>query len=316
MAYQSTSWETSLPNNVEIIEVGPRDGFQILPDFIDTCDKIRVIETLIDSGIQRIEVTSFVHPKVVPQMRDASEVLRGLHRKSCQRLAMIPNLKGAERALEAGVDMLNLVVSASESHNRNNLRMSIGESLTGIRPIVELAGRENIPVRTSISTAFGCPFEGEVPFERVIHICTYLVECGCTELNLCDTTGMANPLQVARFAELLLEKFSNTHLVFHFHNSRGFGAANLLAALQKGITSFETSLGGLGGCPFAPGAAGNLCTEDMVYMLHEMGIETGINLPTLLEAVREAEKVLRLEFPGQLIKAGLGSDLHPVANIY
>jgi hydroxymethylglutaryl-CoA lyase len=312
MQYRSTAWESMLPKHVEIIEVGPRDGFQILTDFIETSDKIRVIESVIAAGLQRIEVTSFVHPKAVPQMRDAAEVLRGLQRGGCQCIAMTPNLKGAERALEAGADMLNLVLSASESHNRSNLRMSIAESLANVPAIIALARGKNVPVRASISTAFGCPFEGDVPQERLLDICRRLVGCGCEELNLCDTTGMANPLQVARTAEVLLAELSNTRLVFHFHNTRGAGAANLLSALQNGITSFETSLGGLGGCPFAPGASGNISTEDMVYMLQEMGIQTGINLPILLAAVRDAEKMLRIAFPGQLIKAGPACDLHPL----
>ncbi len=311
MQARFTGWEALLPERVELIEVGPRDGFQILPNFIATSDKIRVIESLIASGLQRMEVTSFVHPRVVPQMRDAKEVLHGLHRSGCQCIAMTPNLLGAERALEAGADMLNLVVSASESHNRSNLRMSIAESLAGFSAIIELARQVNIPVRASVSTAFGCPFEGVVPLERLLELCQSLVGCGCGELNLCDTTGLANPAQVARVADAVLNAFPATHLVFHFHNTRGAGAANLLAALQNGITAFEASFGGLGGCPFAPHASGNICTEDMAYMLQEMGLKTGINLPALLEAVRTAEKILDMQFPGQLIKAGLGQDLQP-----
>jgi len=305
-------WESLLPQRVEIIEVGPRDGFQILPAFIETADKIRIIESLIRAGIRRMEVTSFVHPKVVPQMRDAGEVMRGIQRAGCQCFAMTPNAKGAERAIEAGSDMLNLIISASESHNRSNVRMSVDESLAGFPAVMELARQAGTPVRASVATAFGCPFEGEVPIGRVLYVCRRLVEMGCVELNLCDTTGMTNPRHVARVAEAVRREFPNVGIAMHFHNTRGAGAANLLAAAQNGITSFEASFGGLGGCPFAPGATGNVCTEDMVHMLQEMGIETGIDLPALIEAVRAAEKLLGMTFTGQLIKAGRSCELHPL----
>jgi len=299
-----------LPERVEIIEVGPRDGFQILPDFIETPDKIRVIDSLIEAGIQRMEVTSFVHPKFVPQMRDAADVMRGIKRGGCQCFAMAPNLKGAERAIEAGADMLNLVVSASDSHNRSNVRRSVDESLAAFPGVVELAVQAKIPVRASLATVFGCPFEGDVPIERVLHVCQRFVDMGCVELNLCDTTGMANPKQVAAVAQRVLNEFPGVGIVLHFHNTRGAGTANLLASMQVGITSFEASFGGLGGCPFAPGATGNVCTEDLVHMLHGMGIDTGINLAALLSAVRDAERILGMAFPGQVIRAGRTCDLH------
>ena len=305
-------WDAMLPERLEIIEVGPRDGFQILPDFIETSDKVRIIESLIRSGIRRMEVTSFVHPKVVPQMRDAAEVVRGIQRSGCQCFAMTPNLKGADRAIEAGIDMLNLVVSTSESHNRSNLNRSIDESLEGFPPVVALAEQVSIPVRGSLSTVFGCPFEGEVPLSMVLYVCRRLVDMGCVELNLCDTTGVANPKQVAHMSGVVRREFPATNIVMHFHNTRGAGSANLLAAAQTGIISFEASFGGLGGCPFAPHAAGNVCTEDMVHMLHEMGVETGIDLPRLVEAVRQAEKTLEMTFPGGVIKAGRTCELHPL----
>jgi hydroxymethylglutaryl-CoA lyase len=304
------AWEAMLPRRVEIIEVGPRDGFQILPDFIATSDKIRVIESLIGAGIRRMEVTSFVHPEAMPQMRDAAEVVGGIRRGGCQCFAMTPNLKGAEWAIEAGVDMLNLVVSASESHNRSNVRRSVDESLAGFSVVLELAAQAGIPVRASVATVFGCPFEGDVPIERVLYVGRRLVDMGCVELNLCDTTGMANPMQVARVARRVLREFDGTGITMHFHNTRGAGAANLLAAMQNGITSFEASFGGLGGCPFAPGASGNVCTEDMVHMLHEMGVDSRIDLPALLAAVRDAETILDMTFPGQVIKVGRSCDLH------
>jgi hydroxymethylglutaryl-CoA lyase len=312
MEPSSTPWEALLPSAVEIIEVGPRDGFQNLPNFIPTADKVRIINALIRAGIRRMEVTSFVHPKAVPQMRDAAEVLQGITRNGCQCFAMAPNLRGAERAIEAGADMLNLVVSASDAHNRSNVRMDVEESLAGFPPVLALAREAGVPVRASIATVFGCPFSGEVPLTRVIGVGQRLVEMGCVELNLCDTTGMANPRQVARVAQAVRAAFPATRLTMHFHNTRGAGAANLLAALQNGITSFEASFGGLGGCPFAPGATGNVCTEDMVHMLHEMGIATGIDLPALLAAVQEAEPLLHVPLSGQVIRAGRTCDLHPL----
>ncbi len=314
METSSFDWERMLPARVEMIEVGPRDGFQILPGWIETADKVHIVESLIAAGVRRMEATSFVHPKAVPQMRDAAEVLRQVRRGGCQCFAMAPNLKGAERAIEAGADMLNLVVSASEAHNRSNVRMSVDESLAGFPPMVELARQAGVTVRASIATVFGCPFEGDVPLERVIAVGRRLVEIGCVELNLCDTTGMANPRQVARVARRALAEFDGAAISMHFHNTRGAGAANLLAALQNGITSFEASFGGLGGCPFAPDATGNVCTEDIVHMLHEMGVDTGIDLPALVAAVRQAEQILGLTFPGQVIKAGRSCELHPVDN--
>jgi hydroxymethylglutaryl-CoA lyase len=308
----SLTWEHALPEEVEIIEVGPRDGFQILPDFIETALKVEIIESLIWAGVQRIEVTSFVHPRAVPQMRDAEEVLPALRRNGCQCFAMVPNRIGAERALEAGADMLNLVVSASESHNQSNVRRSIDDSLDGFRAVFDLARRRGVPVRASIATVFGCPFEGGVPIENVLRVCHVLVAMGCVELNLCDTTGMANPRQVAQVSRHVLEEFGDTSIAMHFHSTRGAGMANLLSAMQNGVTSFETSFGGLGGCPFAPGAAGNVCTEDAVHMLHEMGIATRIDLPRLLQAVRQAERLLDITLPGQVIKAGRRCDLHPL----
>jgi hydroxymethylglutaryl-CoA lyase len=225
---------------------------------------------------------------------------------------MVPNLVGADRALEAGAEMLNLVVSASESHNRTNVRRSVDDSLRSFESVFDLAQRKQVPVRASIATVFGCPFEGDVPIDNVLRVGRELVDKGCVELNLCDTTGMANPRQVARVARRVLEEFGDTGIAMHFHNTRGAGMANLLSAMHNGVRSFETSFGGLGGCPFAPGAAGNVCTEDTVHMLHEMGIATGIDLPRLLDAVRLAQRILSVTLTGQVIKAGRSCDLHPL----
>jgi len=312
MVTQGLDWEALLPEHVEIVEVGPRDGFQNLSKFIETPDKIRIVHELIAVGIPRIEVTSFVHPKAVPQMRDAEEVLNGVRGFLDRCLVLVPNVRGAERAIAAGATMLDLVISASESHNRSNLRMTVEESLEQIARIAELARQSGVRARASLSTAFGCPYEGVVPEERVLYIARRLVELGCVELNLCDTTGMANPLQVARLARRMRENFPQTNIAMHFHNTRGAGLANILAALLSGITTFETSLGGLGGCPFAPGASGNVCTEDVVHMLHEMGIATGIDLAALVQVVREEERRLDLPLVGQVIRAGRSCELHPL----
>jgi hydroxymethylglutaryl-CoA lyase len=311
MELTTSTRNNMLPDRVVMVEVGPRDGFQILDQFIETDDKIRIINALIQSGIRRMEATSFMSPKAVPQMRDASEVLGSIRRSGCQCFAMVPNLKGAERAIAAGADMLNLIISASESHNRSNIRKSIDESLSGYPAVVALAQSAGVPVRGSIATTFGCPFEGTVPVDRVLYVGRRLVEMGCVELCLADTTGMANPNQVAQIARRALVEFPHTNLAMHFHNTRGTGAANVLAAIQNGIYTLEASFGGLGGCPFAPGATGNVCTEDIVHMLQEMDIATGIDLPMLLKAVREAEGILAMTFPGQVIKAGRTCDLHP-----
>jgi len=312
MGSGSSSWVDSVPATVEIIEVGPRDGFQNLPDFIETEVKIRLIDALIDTGISRMEVSSFVHPKAVPQMRDASDVLGSTSRDGCQCFAMVPNMVGAERAIEAGADMLNLIVSASEAHNRSNVRRSVAASFAGFEEICGLAEAEGVPVRASIATSFGCPFEGDVPVERVIDVGRQLIGLGCTELNLCDTTGMANPRQVSEVARRVLKAFEGTRVVMHFHNTRGAGMANLLAALQAGVRAFEASFGGLGGCPFAPGAAGNVSTEDATHMLHEMGIATGIDLTRLLTVVRDAESAVRAPFTSHVLRAGECSELHPL----
>jgi hydroxymethylglutaryl-CoA lyase len=307
-----SGWELTLPEAVEIIEVGPRDGFQILPEIVDTALKIQVIRSLVEAGIRRMEVASFVHPKAVPQMHDAAEVVQAIRDAECECFAMVPNLIGAERALEAGIEMLNLVVSASESHNLSNVRRGIGGSLDGFVPVLELAEHEGASVRASIATVFGCPFEGEVPIEKVLDVGRRLRDMGCVELNLCDTTGMANPRQVAHIARRVKDVFRDTKIAMHFHNTRGAGMANLLAAMQNGISSYETAFGGLGGCPFAPGAAGNVCTEDVVHMVHEMGIATDIDLKRLIDAVRHAERELGLNLSGQVIRAGRSCDLHPL----
>lgn len=307
-----SSWTSALPSAVEMVEVGPRDGLQIIQEFVPTEKKIELVDALFASGIRRIEVTSFVHPKFVPQLKDAAEVLARIKRDGRVCMAMVPNMKGAERAVEAQVDMLDVIVSASESHNRSNVRRSIDESLEGFVPIFNLAKEAGVSVRASLATSFGCPFEGDVPVSQVLSVSRRLLELGVMEIALCDTTGMANPVQVSKVVSACLEEMPDLQWVAHFHNTRGAGSANLLVALMEGVTIFDASIAGLGGCPFAPGATGNVPTEDMVHMLHEMGIETGIDLPALISTARLSEEIIGEVLPGQVMKAGRTCDLHPV----
>ena len=306
------SWISNLPSTVEMVEVGPRDGLQIIQEFVPTEKKVELIDALIAAGIRRMEVTSFVHPRFVPQLRDAAEVLAGINRNVCVCMAMVPNMKGAERAVDAQVDMLDVIVSASESHNRSNVRRSIDESLEGFVPIFDLAREAGVSVRASLATSFGCPFEGDVPVSQVLRVCHRLQELGVMEIALCDTTGMANPVQVSKVVRACLDEMPGLQWVAHFHNTRGAGSANLVVALAEGITIFDASIAGLGGCPFAPGATGNVPTEDMVHMLHEMGIETGIGLPALITTARIWEEAIGEVLPGQVMKAGRTCDLHPL----
>jgi hydroxymethylglutaryl-CoA lyase len=306
------NWTSRLPPTVEMVEVGPRDGLQIIQDFVPTKKKIALVNSLFAAGIRRMEVTSFVHPKLVPQLKDAAEVLAGIDRDDRVCMAMVPNMKGAERAVEAQVDMLDVIVSASESHNRSNVRRSIDESLEGFGPIFELAKDAHTSVRASLATSFGCPFEGDVPVDQVLRVCERLHELGVMEVALCDTTGMANPVQVSKVVRACLDQIPEIQWAAHFHNTRGAGSANLLTALMEGITTFDASIAGLGGCPFAPGATGNVPTEDMVHMLHEMGVLTGVELPALIGAAQFAEEIIGEVLPGQVMKAGRTCDLHPV----
>jgi hydroxymethylglutaryl-CoA lyase len=306
------SWISRLPSTVEMVEVGPRDGLQIVQEFVPTEKKIELVDSLFAAGIGRMEVTSFVHPKFVPQLKDAADVLAGINREGRVCMAMVPNMKGAERAVEAQADMLDVIVSASESHNRSNVRRSIDESLEGFVPIFDLAREAGVSVRASLATSFGCPFEGDVPVDQVLRVCQRLQELGVMEVALCDTTGMANPVQVSKVVRACLDEMPGIQWAAHFHNTRGAGSANLLAALMEGITIFDASIAGLGGCPFAPGATGNVPTEDIVHMLHEMGVETGIDLPALIATAELAEETVGEVLPGQVMKAGRTCDLHPL----
>ncbi|MBI4638512.1 MAG: hydroxymethylglutaryl-CoA lyase [Candidatus Rokubacteria bacterium] len=302
-----------MPERVTICEVGTRDGFQIEPDFIPTELKIEVVNLLSDAGVPRIEVTSFVHPKVVPQLRDAEEVMTGIRRRPGTRYAaLVPNDKGAARAVDAGVDAIHTVVSASESHNLANVNMTIAESIEKLRAVMQIAARARVPVGCGISTSFGCPFEGEVPLARLESVVARLVDLGAHAIGLADTTGMANPRQVARALERLMPRFPGVDWVLHTHDTRAMAIPNILAAMACGVTSFDASIGGLGGCPFAPGASGNVCSEDLVHCLHAMGVETGIDLDGLIATSRRVQAILGRTLPGQIVKAGKWDRRYPL----
>jgi hydroxymethylglutaryl-CoA lyase len=293
--------------HVRIREVGPRDGFQNEPEVIATDDKVRLIGMLAASGLRRLEVTSFVRPDVIPQLADAEQVLQRIERPDdVSYSVLVPNERGLERAfpLRDRFDEINLFLSASETHNRKNVNRSIAESLEGLRRVVERARAEDLRCEGVISVSFGCPFEGEVPQDRVFAIAESLAEAGCEEVSFGDTTGMANPRQVGEFFAAAGERLPGVELTAHFHNTRGQGLANVLAALSAGVESFESAFGELGGSPVSPGATGNISTEDLVSMLHEMGIETGIDLGTLLDASRAAQELLGRPLGAHVLRAG------------
>ncbi|HEX6553129.1 MAG TPA: hydroxymethylglutaryl-CoA lyase [Ktedonobacteraceae bacterium] len=307
-----------LPKNVQVTDVVTRDGFQNEDCIVSTQDKLRVIDGLVRAGVTSIEVTSFVHPAVVPQLADASELVACLpHHQGVTYSALVPNIKGARRALDAGVSELHLVVSASESHNRANLNRSVRESLAGLAEVCSYVCRANpqAVLIASISTAFHCPFEGRTPLERVRWIVEELVAMGMCQVNLADTDGAANPFQVAQTIALLKERFPQVTWSLHLHNTRDMGLANALAGLQAGVTRFDASLGGIGGCPFVPGATGNISTEDLVHMLHEMGIETGIDLDVLLEEGRKLSGIVGHELASQVARAGTSASLHAYVGV-
>jgi hydroxymethylglutaryl-CoA lyase len=298
----------ALPTSVRIREVGPRDGFQNEPEVIDTYDKVRLIDQLGRTGLRRIEVTSFVRPDVIPQLHDAAAVLEAIELPDDVSVSvLIPNERGLERALEHRdrIHEVNVFLSASETHNRKNVNRSIAESLAGVSRVLERARAEGLRCEGVISTSFGCPYEGFVDPDRVAEIARALVDAGAQEVGFGDTTGMANPRQVAE----LFPRWRNAlgdevELTAHFHNTRGQGLANVVAALGAGVDSFESSFGELGGCPVPPGAAGNVATEDLVSMLEEMGIATGVDLPALIVASGMAADVLGRPLGSHVLVAG------------
>ncbi len=293
-----------LPQRVFIHEVAPRDGLQIEACFVPTARKIALIDELSRTGLAKVEATSFSSPKSIPSLADAQEVMASITRvPGVEYAVLVPNARGCERALAQHVDEINLVLSASDSHGRANLRMTADESLSHFPAMLKLAhGKAQINV--SVSTAFGCPFEGEVPAARLFDLITTIAGLGIGRITLCDTTGMANPLQVERIFAQALRAWPEIRFTAHFHDTRGMGLANALAALRVGVVHFDASLGGLGGCPFAPGASGNICTEDLVHMFQAMGIATGVDLAGLLRAAASLPGLLAHDVPSHLLKAG------------
>src|SRR4051794_7115684 len=296
-----------MAEQVKVREVGPRDGFQNEPEVIATADKVRLIDMLARTGLRRLEVTSFVRADVIPQLADAREVLQQIDVPDGVALSvLIPNERGLDNALELRERFheVNLFLSASETHNRRNVNRSVEESLSGIERVVARAREEGLRCEGVISTSFGCPYEGHVPPERVFEIAGRLAAAGCEEVAFGDTTGMANPMQVREFFAAAFERLQGVELTAHFHNTRGQGLANALAALDVGVRLFESSFGELGGCPVPAGATGNVATEDLVSMLHEMGYDTGIDLEKLLEASRAVREVLGRPLTSHLLPAG------------
>ena len=292
-------------------EVATRDGFQIEPGFIPTDDKIALVDALSECGYAKIEVTSFTSPKAIPMLRDAEEVMGRIRRvPGVEYTVLVPNLRGAERALESRADELNLVMSVSATHNLANLRMPREKSFAALLDVIRhVDGRT--PINVSLSCSFGCPMEGDVAQDEILRWSDRFAGLGVRGLSICDTTGMAHPAQVSRMVEALQQRFAELQLTLHFHNTRGMGLANVLAAVQGGIERFDGSLGGLGGCPYAPGASGNVTSEDAIHMLDAMGYDTGMDIPKLLDLARQMSHIVGHDVPGQVAKAGRISDLHP-----
>ena len=293
-------------------EVATRDGFQAEGAFVPTQEKIALLNALSRVGFAKIEVTAFVSARAIPALRDASVVLREIERRPGVRYtALVPNVRGAQGAIEAKADELNLVMSASESHNLSNLRMTRDQSFDALRDVARLAREAGVPVNVSLSCAFGCPMEGDVGVQTVMYWSQrFIDELQVGGVTLCDTTGMAYPPQVAALTRAFLARWPSAELTLHFHNTRGMGLANVLAAIDAGATRFDASLGGIGGCPYAPGASGNVCSEDIVHALEWIGYSTGIDLDALLAASKRLPALLGHETPSQLAKAGQRLDLH------
>ena len=295
---------SELPDRISLREVGPRDGLQN-EDPVPMEGKVALIDALSATGLERIEVVSFVHPRAIPQMADADEVWSRITRNPDLRYsALVPNLRGAERALAAGLIEVEVVVSASDTHNRRNINRSTEESLAEIPAIVDLAHGRGGTLQVIVSTAWGCPYEGDVPVSRVLHVVAGAAEAGADSVAYGDTTGMATPTRVTRLVGETRSAYPDLPVGLHFHNTRGTGLANVYAALQLGVDDFDAAVGGLGGCPYAPGASGNIATEELVHMLEDMGVATGVDLEALIEVAAQAERLVGRELPSQVLRAG------------
>ena len=302
---------TALPGAVEVNEVGPRDGFQAEDEFIPTGRKVEIIDALSRTGVTAIQVTSVVHPKAVPQLVDAEEVMARIERVPGVRYTvLVPNLRGAERAVPMNADGWELMLSVTDSHSRSNANRSTEEALKGMEPVVALARESGVEVTGSMATALGCPFEGKVPFERVLYVAEAYRAMGVSHISVADTVGVADPRLVFETMSGLKESLPDVALRLHLHNTRGMALANVVAALHAGVTEFDSALGGLGGCPFAPGASGNVSTEDLVHMLDLMGIRSGVDLDAVLAVSREVKKIAGHPLESAVARAGKSSDLH------
>jgi hydroxymethylglutaryl-CoA lyase len=303
---------TDLPPSISLREVGPRDGLQNEAP-VPTEAKVELIDALSRTGVRRIEAVSFVHPKAIPQMADADEVWRRIDRSDGIRYsALVPNLRGAERALEAGVGEIEVVVSAGDTHNRKNVNRSTEESLDDIAALIERVHDAGRTVQVIVSTAWGCPYEGDVPAERVLSVADRAVRDGADGISFGDTTGMATPSRVRRLVGEMRTAYPDVALNLHFHNTRGTGLANVLTALELGVSDFDASVGGLGGCPYAPGATGNVATEELVHMVEDMGVDTGVDLDALLDVAATAERIVGRTLPSQVLRAGPRSRRTPL----
>jgi hydroxymethylglutaryl-CoA lyase len=295
---------TDLPSRISIREVGPRDGLQN-EDPVPTAAKIELIDRLSETGVERIEAVSFVRPSAIPQMADAAQVWDGIARSPSVRYsALVPNLRGAGLALGAGVAEIEAVVSASDTHNRKNVNRGTERSLDDIAQIIDSAHQGGASCQVIVSTAWGCPFEGDVPVERVLWVAGRAVADGADSISFGDTTGMATPGRVTALVGAFRSAYPDVPLNLHFHNTRGAGLANVLTALQLGVADFDASVGGLGGCPYAPGATGNIATEELIYLTEDMGIATGIDLEAMIAAAADAEQIVGRTLPSQVLRAG------------
>ena len=295
---------TDLPARISLREVGPRDGLQN-EDPVPTAAKVELINTLARTGVSRIEAVSYVRPEAIPQMADADQVWHGITRSPAVRYsALAPNLRGARRALDAGFTEVEVVVSASDTHNRRNVNRGTAESLDDIAVIIDEAHGRGATCQVVVATAWGCPYEGDVPAGRVLSVAGRAVADGADSISFGDTTGMATPGRVTELVGGFRSRHPEVPLNLHFHNTRGTGLANVLAALELGVDDFDASVGGLGGCPYAPGASGNIATEELVYMVEDMGVGTGVDLEAMIGAAEQAERIVGRQLPSQVLRAG------------
>lgn len=300
----------ALPSSVRVVEVGPRDGFQMEQDFIPTELKIEVIDVISAAGVSKIEATSFVSPTVIPQLADSSQVMESIERRpGTLYTALVPNLRGLERATQVRVDAVRLVVCATETYNKRNVGMSIDESLADCAAILEQAAQSGTAVEAVIAVAFGCPFEGAVEEAAVLRLAERFADLGIEELSIADSIGVANPRQMKRLMPRIQDAVPDVQLSLHLHDTRGLGLANVLAALEVGIDTFDSSIGGLGGCPITSASTGNISTEDLVHMCSEMGLETGVDLDQVRAASRRMEAFLKRRLPSRVLTAGSRAEL-------